>query len=67
MSPKRIVAAVENEQQGSDPAQIPDFVASEHLGKRPERGLLLMRHYSDRLWFSRAGNRVTLCTVRRHR
>jgi serine/threonine-protein kinase RsbW len=67
LSAKRIVATVEDEGRGFDSARIPNPVDSENLAKPTGRGLLLMRHYSDRLCFNRAGNRVTLGTVRRHR
>jgi serine/threonine-protein kinase RsbW len=64
VSPNRVVATVEDEGQGFDPASIPDPLAPENLEQTSGRGLLLMRHYTNWLRFNGVGNCVTLCRRR---
>jgi prepilin-type N-terminal cleavage/methylation domain-containing protein len=55
-----MVALVEDEGPGFDPARVPDPTLPENLDKPTGRGLLLMRHYMTRVRYSRRGNRVLL-------
>jgi serine/threonine-protein kinase RsbW len=60
-----VVAEVEDEGPGFDPARVPDPTAAENLEKTSGRGLLLMRRYTTWLRYNNRGNRVTLCKRRR--
>jgi serine/threonine-protein kinase RsbW len=60
VSATRVVATVQDEGQGFDPANIPDPLAPENLEQASGRGILLMRHYTSRLRFNQIGNCVTL-------
>lgn len=52
---------IEDEGAGFDPAAVPDPRLPETLERATGRGLLLMRHYMDRVWFpTEHGGRVVL-------
>src|SRR5262245_26910774 len=59
-----IVAEVEDEGPGFNPASVPDPLVHPHDCRPSGRGLLLMYRYMSWVRYSRRGNRVTLC---RHR
>ena len=58
---EEVLAEVEDEGPGFDPARVPDPRLPENLDRPGGRGLLLMRHYLSWVRFSGRGNRVTLC------
>jgi serine/threonine-protein kinase RsbW len=62
--PEAVVIDVEDEGPGFDPTAVPDPTLPENLGKPSGRGLLLMRHCTNWLWYQGCGNRVTLCKYR---
>jgi serine/threonine-protein kinase RsbW len=64
ISPNRVVATIEDEGEGFDPAKIPDPLSPDGQEKASGRGILLMRHYSTSVRFNRIGNCVTLCRRR---
>ena len=55
-----VVAGVEDEGPGFDPAAVPEPTAPENLDKPSGRGLLLMRHFLSSVEHNRRGNAVTL-------
>jgi serine/threonine-protein kinase RsbW len=55
-----VLAEVEDEGPGFDPALVPDPTLPENLDRPCGRGLFLMRHYLDRVSFCGRGNRVVL-------
>jgi serine/threonine-protein kinase RsbW len=57
---RRVLAEVEDEGRGFDPAQVPDPRAVENLGRPGGRGVLLMRRYTTWLRFNERGNCVSL-------
>jgi serine/threonine-protein kinase RsbW len=59
-----VVAGVEDEGAGFDPAAVPEPTAPENLDKPSGRGLLLMRRYTTWLRYHGRGNRLTLCKHR---
>jgi serine/threonine-protein kinase RsbW len=59
-----VLAEVEDEGPGFDPAQVPDPRDPENLERFGGRGLLLMRHCMDSVTHNDLGNRVTLCKYR---
>src|SRR6516165_12167292 len=59
ITPKMIVAEIEDEGRGFDPASIPDPTAPENLEKPSGRGLFLMRHCMSWLRHDGRGNQVT--------
>jgi serine/threonine-protein kinase RsbW len=59
-----IVAEVQDQGAGFDPAAVPDPCAPENLEKPGGRGLLLMHSYMNWVCHNGRGNRVTLCRVR---
>jgi serine/threonine-protein kinase RsbW len=61
---ERVLATVEDEGDGFDPASIPDPLSEEGLARASGRGLLLMKHYLTWLRYNERGNRVTLCKHR---
>jgi serine/threonine-protein kinase RsbW len=60
VGPDAVLAEVEDEGPGFDPAAVPDPTLPENLGRPSGRGLLLMRHFTTWVCFSGRGNRVTL-------
>lgn len=64
VGPEAVVAEVEDEGPGFDPARVPDPTADENLAKPSGRGLLLMRHYTSWLCYHGRGNHLTLCKYR---
>jgi serine/threonine-protein kinase RsbW len=56
-----VLAEVEDEGPGFDPAQVPDPRDPENLERQGGRGLLLMRHCMDLVTHNDLGNRVNLC------
>jgi serine/threonine-protein kinase RsbW len=67
IGPEAVLAEVEDEGLGFDPASVPDPTASENLEKPSGRGLALMRHYTTWLCYHGHGNRLTLCKYRPRR
>jgi serine/threonine-protein kinase RsbW len=65
VAPEGVLAEVEDEGRGFDPGLVPDPTLPENLDRPSGRGLFLMRHYMDRVRFSRRGNRVVLYKRRR--
>jgi serine/threonine-protein kinase RsbW len=61
---EEVLAEVEDEGEGFDPAAVPDPTDPENLCKPGGRGLLLMRHYTTWLRYHGCGNRVTFCKRR---
>ena len=59
-----VLAEVEDQGPGFDPARVPDPTAPENLDKPCGRGLFLMRHLMDSVQHSTGGNCVTLCLYR---
>ena len=64
VGPSAVLAEVEDEGPGFDPADVPDPTDPEHLERPCGRGLLLMRHYLTWLCYRGGGNHVTLCKQR---
>jgi serine/threonine-protein kinase RsbW len=64
VGPDQVLAEVEDEGEGFDPARVPDPLAPENLERPSGRGLLLMRRYTTWLRYNRLGNCVTLCKER---
>ena len=64
VEPDRVLAEVEDEGEGFDPAPVPDTRVPENLGRSSGRGLLFMRHHTTWLRYNRIGNCVTLCKER---
>jgi serine/threonine-protein kinase RsbW len=60
VTPECVLAKVEDEGEGFDPAAVPDPRDPENLERSCGRGLLLMRHYMDEVRYHGRGNRVTL-------
>jgi serine/threonine-protein kinase RsbW len=60
-----VLAEVEDEGPGFDPASVPDPAAPQNRDQPSGRGLLLMRHNTTWLRFHGRGNLVTLCRSRR--
>jgi serine/threonine-protein kinase RsbW len=61
---QRILARVQDQGPGFDPAQVADPREEENLERPGGRGLLLMRSYMDRVEFNARGNCVTLIKFR---
>jgi serine/threonine-protein kinase RsbW len=61
---RRVLAEVEDEGPGFDPAQVPDPTAPENLDRPCGRGLLLMRSYMTWVRHNERGNWVSLCKER---
>jgi serine/threonine-protein kinase RsbW len=59
-----VVAEVEDEGPGFDPAAVPDPTLPENLERPNGRGLLMMRHFMTSVRFWGRGNLVTLCKRR---
>lgn len=59
-----VLAEVEDEGSGFDPAAVPNPTAAENWDKTSGRGLLLIRHYTSWVHYHGRGNRVTLCKYR---
>jgi serine/threonine-protein kinase RsbW len=64
VDPEAVLAEIEDEGPGFDPATVPDPTAPENLGKPSGRGLLLMRQYTDWMCYLGRGNHLTLCRYR---
>lgn len=64
VAPEEVLMCVEDQGNGFDPGLVADPCAEENLDRPSGRGLLLMRAYTDWLWFDAPGNRVTLCRRR---
>jgi serine/threonine-protein kinase RsbW len=64
VGPSAVLAEVEDEGPGFDPADVPDPTDPEHLERPCGRGLLLMHHYLTWLCYRGSGNHVTLCKQR---
>jgi serine/threonine-protein kinase RsbW len=61
---EEVLAEVEDEGEGFDPAAVPDPTDPENLSKPGGRGLLMMRYYTTWLRYHGRGNRVTFCKRR---
>ena len=59
-----VVAQVDDEGAGFDPAAVPDPLAPENLERPSGRGLLLMRTYLSGVCHNERGNRICLCKHR---
>jgi serine/threonine-protein kinase RsbW len=55
---------VEDEGDGFDLSQVPDPTLPENLDRPSGRGLLLMRHYMNRVCHNEHGNCVCFCKLR---
>jgi serine/threonine-protein kinase RsbW len=64
VGPDRVLAEVEDEGEGFDPARVPDPRSPRGRGRSGGRGLFLMRHYTTWIRYNRLGNCVTLCKDR---
>jgi serine/threonine-protein kinase RsbW len=64
VTPRRVLAEVEDEGPGFDPGQVPDPRASENWERAGGRGLLLIRQYLTWVRHNGRGNCVTLCKRR---
>jgi serine/threonine-protein kinase RsbW len=56
-----VVAQVDDEGPGFDPASVPNPLAPENLEKPSGRGLFLMRTYLSGVCHNERGNRICLC------
>jgi len=56
-----MVAEIEDQGVGFDPAQVPDPLAPENLERPSGRGLLLMRTYMSHVCHNEQGNCICLC------
>jgi serine/threonine-protein kinase RsbW len=65
VSQEGVVAQVEDQGEGFDPAQVPDPRAPENLERPSGRGLLIMRTYLPGVCHNERGNTVCLCNHRR--
>jgi serine/threonine-protein kinase RsbW len=61
---ERVLAEVEDEGPGFDPAQVPDPLARDALGRDSGRGLLLIRHFMSWVRHNERGNVILLCKSR---
>jgi serine/threonine-protein kinase RsbW len=61
VSADAMVAEVEDQGPGFDPAAVPDPLAPEHLERPTGRGLLLMRTYLSGVCHNQQGNCICLC------
>ena len=61
---ERVLAEVEDEGAGFDPAQVPDPLVPEALGRDRGRGLLLIRHFMTWVRHNERGNVIVLCKCR---
>jgi serine/threonine-protein kinase RsbW len=61
---ERVLAEVEDNGPGFDPAQVPDPRTPRHRVRPSGRGLFLMRQYMTSCRYNEQGNRVTLCKCR---
>jgi serine/threonine-protein kinase RsbW len=61
---ERVLAEVDDEGPGFNPATVPDPRAPENLERLGGRGLLLMRAYLTWVRYNAQGNGVTLCKCR---
>ncbi len=59
-----VVAEIEDQGSGFDPALVPDPVAPEHLERPSGRGLLLMRTVLSGVCHNERGNTICLCKHR---
>jgi serine/threonine-protein kinase RsbW len=59
-----VLAEIEDEGPGFDPASVPDPTIPENLERPSGRGLFLMRHYTNWLRYNDRGNRLLLCKYR---
>jgi serine/threonine-protein kinase RsbW len=64
VTPEEVAAEIVDEGPGFDPAQVPDPLAEENIGRPGGRGLFLMRTYMTWVRFNDVGNAVTLCRER---
>jgi serine/threonine-protein kinase RsbW len=64
VGPAGVLAEVEDEGPGFDPARVPDPTLPENRELSGGRGLLLMRHYMTWVRYCGRGNRVTLYKAR---
>jgi serine/threonine-protein kinase RsbW len=64
IGPEAVLAEVEDEGPGFDPAAVPDPTTPENLERACGRGLLLMRHFTSWLAYYGRGNLLTLCKYR---
>ncbi len=60
VTPDHVLAEVEDEGPGFDPASVPDPRTPEGLRRPYGRGLLLMRHFLTEVRYNGRGNAVTL-------
>jgi serine/threonine-protein kinase RsbW len=65
LSHECLLAEIEDQGPGFNPADVPDPFAPENLERPCGRGLLLMRNYMTWVRFNPTGNRVTMCRLRR--
>jgi serine/threonine-protein kinase RsbW len=56
-----VVAEIEDQGAGFDPAQVPDPLAPENLERPSGRGLFLMRTYMSHVCHNEPGNCICLC------
>jgi serine/threonine-protein kinase RsbW len=59
-TPSRLLAEVEDQGPGFDPAAVPDPRTPENLERPGGRGLLLMRHFMSWVRYNAAGNKVSM-------
>ncbi len=64
---KKIVLTVTDEGQGFNPAAVPDCTAPENLERPSGRGVMLMRHYMDRVDYNDRGNQVRMVKIKTSR
>jgi serine/threonine-protein kinase RsbW len=62
--PERFDIRIRDEGPGFDPQDVPDPTAFENLERPCGRGLMLMRHYMNEVWFGPNGNAVLMCKLR---
>lgn len=64
VDPQRFDIKIRDEGPGFDPQDVPDPTAVENLERPCGRGLMLMRHYMNKVWFEARGNAVLMCKLR---
>jgi len=61
---QRFDIRIRDEGPGFDPQDVPDPTAVENLERPCGRGLMLMRHYMNKVSFEAHGNAVLMCKLR---
>jgi serine/threonine-protein kinase RsbW len=60
LSATAVDVSIEDEGPGFDPDSLPDPTDSENIDSISGRGVMLIRHFMDEVYFNPCGNRVTM-------